>query len=290
MRKKITIEEFIEKAKETHPNEDLDYSKVAYVNNRTPVCIIDHDLDENGNEYGEFWQTPYNHLRGQSHPRKKSKKIADKRKCDFNELIKRFKEAHPNENLDYSKSVYINMHTPILIIDHDLDKNGNEYGEFWQEPNAHLKGHTNKRKGILWREQRLIESGKKHFVRKTDVDKFIEKARAIHGDKYDYSKVDFSQSKYRETVCIICPKHGEFWQTPYNHLISYGCPKCSNEIIGLKSRLPLDYYVEKGVAKHSHENLEYKDIKYKNGRAILEIYDHDLDKNGNEYGLYEIKG
>ena len=43
---------FIEKGKKVHCNENLDYSKVDYINNRTPVIIIDHDLDENGNEYG----------------------------------------------------------------------------------------------------------------------------------------------------------------------------------------------------------------------------------------------
>ena len=37
---------------------------------------------------------------------------------------------------------------------------------------------------------------------------FIEKAKTIHGDKYDYSKVEYKSIK--EKVCIICPKHGEF--------------------------------------------------------------------------------
>jgi hypothetical protein len=48
-------EKFIKKALEVHKGENLDYSEVVYVNNRTPVKIIDHDLDENGVEYGEFW-------------------------------------------------------------------------------------------------------------------------------------------------------------------------------------------------------------------------------------------
>ena len=45
---------------------------------------------------------------------------------------------------------------------------------------------------------------------------FIEKAKQIHGDKYDYSKVEYVNN--RTKVCIICPEHGEFWQTPDNHL------------------------------------------------------------------------
>ena len=53
---------------------------------------------------------------------------------------------------------------------------------------------------------------------------FIQKARKIHGNKYDYSRVDYVKSKSK--VCIVCPKHGEFWQTPNDHLSGKGCRKC----------------------------------------------------------------
>jgi len=46
---------------------------------------------------------------------------------------------------------------------------------------------------------------------------FIEEAKAIHGDKYDYSKAKYEKKKTK--VCIVCPKHGEFWQTPDAQLI-----------------------------------------------------------------------
>ncbi len=60
-------------------------------------------------------------------------------------------------------------------------------------------------------------------VRKTK-EQFIADAIAVHGDKYDYSKVDYQGNKVK--VCIICPIHGEFWQTPNQHLKPQGCPKC----------------------------------------------------------------
>ena len=60
---------------------------------------------------------------------------------------------------------------------------------------------------------------------KYDLKIFIEKAKNIHKDKYDYSRVEYIDSKTK--ICIICPKHGEFWQTPANHLKGCGCPKCS---------------------------------------------------------------
>ena len=56
---------------------------------------------------------------------------------------------------------------------------------------------------------------------------FIEKAKKVHGDKYDYSKVRYVNSVTK--VCIVCPIHGDFWQTPNIHLFNHGCQKCSAE-------------------------------------------------------------
>lgn len=60
-------------------------------------------------------------------------------------------------------------------------------------------------------------------VRKT-TEQFIAEAKAIHGDKYDYSKVEYINNSTK--VCIICPIHGEFWQVPKSHLRGIGCNKC----------------------------------------------------------------
>lgn len=123
---------FIEKGKKVHCNENLDYSKVDYINNRTPVIIIDHDLDENGNEYGEFKVLPCNFLKGQGHRGKRAQKISLSKRSKQEEIIERFKKVHKGENLDYSQVKYVNMHTKVKIISHDLRPDGTEYGEFWQ--------------------------------------------------------------------------------------------------------------------------------------------------------------
>ena len=133
---------FIKKAVAAHPNENLDYSQVIYVNSKTPVEIIDHDLRPDGSEYGSYWQAPENHVRGQGHPDKRGCKISASKSESQDEIIRRFKEAHKNENLDYSQVVYVNMHTKVKIISHDLRPDGTEYGEFWQEPIAHIRGCT----------------------------------------------------------------------------------------------------------------------------------------------------
>ena len=59
---------------------------------------------------------------------------------------------------------------------------------------------------------------------KLTTEEFIKKAREIHGDKYDYSLVDYKNAHTK--IKIICPIHGEFEQAPFNHLNGKGCLKC----------------------------------------------------------------
>ena len=213
----IRRENFIEKAKLIHKNEKIDYSKVEYINNRTPVLLIDNDLRPDGNIYGEYWQTPSNHLKGQSHPDKRKNKISLSKRSEQEEIIKRFKAVHGNENLDYSQVEYVNMHTKVKIIDRDLKPDGTEYGEYWQEPNVHLKGCGHPLKGIIKYSKSNTSTTKK----------FIEKAKNVHCNiNYDYSNVKYEG--YRNKVEIICPIHGSFLITPDNFLQGKGCQKCGN--------------------------------------------------------------
>lgn len=56
---------------------------------------------------------------------------------------------------------------------------------------------------------------------------FIARAKEVHGDKYDYSKVDYQDMHSK--VLITCPRHGEFYQRAQSHLLGSGCPKCKYE-------------------------------------------------------------
>lgn len=56
------------------------------------------------------------------------------------------------------------------------------------------------------------------------IDRFIEDAKEIHGNRYDYSKAEYVHS--HTPLTIICPEHGEFQQTPNSHLQGKGCPRC----------------------------------------------------------------
>lgn len=223
---KMSTEEFIEKAKKVHNHENLDYSEVVYVNNRTKVKIIDRDLMPDGREYGEYWQTPSNHLKGQSHPLKRKTKISKSKSYKQADIIRRFNEVHVGENLDYSKVKYVNMHTPVCIICHEKDSDGNEYGEFWQEPVVHLKGCTHPRLAI----DRIA------YRNRYTTEEFIEKCKQVHrDDDYDYSQVDYTGSQNK--VSIFCNKvgsnrkpHGFFEMNPDALLQGKGCPKCGNHL------------------------------------------------------------
>ena len=71
-----------------------------------------------------------------------------------------------------------------------------------------------------------------------ELQDFIEKANIVHNNKFDYSKVKYVDSQTK--ICIICPKHGEFWQKPNNHLHGWGCAKCS----GVKQKTTEEFIEE----------------------------------------------
>ncbi len=84
-------------------------------------------------------------------------------------------------------------------------------------------------------------------------EEFIQKAKAVHGDKYDYSKVEYVNSKTK--VCIRCPKHGESWQRPDTHLQGQGCPKCASEASTIKLRIWTKERVFEEARKHATKSL-----------------------------------
>jgi len=83
---------------------------------------------------------------------------------------------------------------------------------------------------------------------KSTTEEFIEKAKKINGDKYDYSKVDYNNSK--EKVTIICKIHGDFFQTPSGHLKGDGCKKCATETTAEKNKSNTFDFIEKAKKIH----------------------------------------
>ena len=85
---------------------------------------------------------------------------------------------------------------------------------------------------------------------------FITKARLVHGDRYDYSKVEYTNAKAK--ITIICKQHGEFQQTPSNHLCKFNCNKCANN-----AKLTTEQFIEKAIQVHG-DKYDYSKVEYKN--------------------------
>lgn len=106
--------------------------------------------------------------------------------------------------------------------------------------------------------------------KKITTEDFIVRAKTTHGDKYGYEKVHYT--KMHDKVCIVCPKHGEFWQRAYHHVYGGGCPKCAG-----KEQLTTEEFIS--IANKRHNNFYgYKSTKYVNSKSKVII---TCPKHGN---------
>ena len=231
--KKLTLKDFIDKANLIHNNK-YDYSKVEYVNNSTKVCIICP-------EHGEFWQTPRNHLIGQGCPL-----CNGTFKLTNQEFIEKANLIH-NNKYDYSKVKYVNNNTKVCII-------CPKHGEFWQTPHHHLNGHGCSK-------CRNENNGDR---RRHNTEDFIRKSKSIHGEKYNYDKVNYVNSYSK--VCIICPEHGEFWQSPYVHIQGHECPECAKIKRAKNNKHSIDEFIQKSKLIHG-DKYDYSKVEYINSHT-----------------------
>ena len=228
---KLNKKEFIERAKKVH-GKKYKYSKVKYVDYETPVTIICPI-------HGEFQQTPNSHLHSYGCPKCGFEHINEKKKLTTEEFIKRAKEVH-GDKYDYSKVEYKNNKIPVTII-------CPEHGEFQQRPSNHLNGSGCKKCATV--------------ISKLTKEQFIEKAKKIHGDKYDYSKLKYNDSQSK--VCIICPEHGEFQQRATDHLMGHGCPICNERKLEKETR---EFLIEQNIDFEYQKHFEWL------GRQSLDFY------------------
>ena len=218
---KLTKEEFIQRARKVH-GDKYDYSLVEYKNAQTKIKIICP-------EHGVFEQTPAHHI----HRKQICRKCAGFARSSTEDWIKKAKEVHGNK-YDYSLVEYKNNYTKVKII-------CSEHGVFEQNPNNHIS----KKRGCAKCVSRYNYSSKE----------FIENAREIHGDKYDYSLVEYKNAKAK--VKIICPEHGLFEQNADHHINhKSGCPTCSES----KGEREVRLFLENNNIHYKSEHI-FKDLK-----------------------------
>lgn len=225
--KKKTTDEFIKECEKKYGNK-FDYTNVEYINSHTKVHLINNETKE------DVYMTPTTIL---------SRNIVGKNKVDTEKFITKAKKIHGNK-YDYSDTIYVDSKTKIKFI-------CPKHGVVEQLPENHLKYGCR----FCSREQSAIKRTK-------TLEQFINDAKKIHGDRYDYSKVEYKGNKTK--VRIICKKHGEFLQSPIKHINGHGCPKCNNSTLETDIRL----FLEKNNIKYENE---YSPIFLKNGKGQQRI-------------------
>ena len=198
--KKLTTKDFISKSKNIHV-EKYDYSLTVYVNAKTKVKIIckEHDV---------FEISPNNHIsKKQGCVKCSNIKLGNKIRKNSSEFIFNAKTVH-GDRYDYSKVLYMKNTTHIEI-------SCKEHGIFKQIPKNHLLGH-----GCTKCKIDKIKS-----VKTKSIGDVISESKIVHGDRYDYSKVEYVNNNTK--VKIICKEHGIFEQAMNKHINSkQGCPCC----------------------------------------------------------------
>lgn len=221
-------DKFIEKASIVYNNK-YDYSKTIYIHSKEKVIIT-------CKEHGDFLVTPNNHLKISGCP-----KCSKSAKMNLKTFVEKANKVH-EEIYDYSKTKYINIRTNITIT-------CKEHGDFNQSPSDHLQGCGCKYCGKIRSKAKII----------LGTDFFIEKAKAIHEDKYDYSKSSYES--IFEKIIIVCPTHGEFEQSPHAHLKGFGCFKCKYEKLAEDKTCTESDFIEKAKKIHG-DTYRYIDIGY----------------------------
>ena len=233
--KRLSPDEFIKKAKDIH-GDKYDYSKSVYIGNHKNLTIVCREPN-----HGEFEQTPSSHIIGSGCPKCSHIKKSLLLRSTIEEFVEKANKVH-NNKYDYNKSVYVNNNTKMIIICPD-------HNEFEQTPSTHMDGSgcpkcTNIKKGLS---------------KRLTLEEFIERSKKMHRGKYHYSKSKYVDSQTR--LIIICPDHGEFTQTPSNHMMGCGCPKCSYVSTGLLNGMTLQEFIEKANTVH-HNKYDYSKSDY----------------------------
>jgi len=228
-------EDFIEKAKNTH-GDYYDYSKVDYVNSTTDVIITCPT-------HGDFMQQPVSHTQGRACPKCGHKRAGLEGRLTQEQFLYKARQMH-GDYYDLSKAEYTKGDELIEII-------CSIHGSYHQ-------------KAIIFLTGRGCEPCGRHRAaasRRSSTEEFVAKARQLHGDFYDYSKVDYTTTK--GLVTIGCPKHGDFEITANEHITwnrnvtdkPRGCKYCS------RSEIHPDDFIEDCRKVHG-DRFDYSKTKY----------------------------
>jgi hypothetical protein len=162
--------------------------------------------------------------------------------------LESFKEK---ANIKYKDKFDYGLITDIQRLDIKVKIICPIHGEFTQTPEKHLAGKYGcKRCGEL-------ASAK---AKESTLEVYLQKARAVHGDYYDYSKTVYTSIYDKFT--FICPIHGEFQQLASGHLAGYNCIKCRS--------ISLNSFITRANKKHSNK-YDYSKVSFRLSKDYITI-------------------
>jgi len=233
---------FIQEAKRIHGNK-YNYSKSVYRLGTEKVHI-------ECPSHGFFEQIPKKHISGQGCPKCARLNSGSSQRLTLEEFISSSNAIHKGK-FDYSKCLYINSKTDVIII-------CPLHGEFKQTPSTHQSS------------QGCPDCGRDAAIKnKTKTQAwFLDKCHQSHGDCYDYSLVDYKLIKTK--ITILCRLHGAFQQTPDKHIQGQGCPQCKPLKIANNLRKDTQHFIDKAVSLHG-TLYDYSKTEYVSAREKVII-------------------
>ncbi len=194
--------EIINRFREKYSYEyEYDISNFKNINSKIRIICKKH---------GDFYTSSIGHINGKCCSICKSENYQineEERQKNFKIFLDKCEKKY-NGKYDYSKVIYERSDKKIVII-------CNRHGEFLIRPSSHISGTECKKCRYD-----IFSTTYSHTT-----DQFINSVKEVHGNFYDYSKVNYINDKTK--VEIICPNHGLFKQAPHEHKIGYGCPECN---------------------------------------------------------------
>jgi hypothetical protein len=218
----MTKNEFIAKAKEIH-GDKYDYSMLPEsFTTKEKLSIICP-------EHGVFEKDVDHHIgRKQGCPA-----CSNRQRYTTESFVKKLKTLPHCENYTFEKVNYVNTSTKVILT-------CKEHGDFEISPLHLLAGQGCPK-------CRYIKSA---AGRRRSIDEVITAARAVHGDKYDYSLITEYKND-RISYPIICPIHGVFYQAFNNHIkAKQGCPICGREKCDTDRQMTTEEFIEKATQVH----------------------------------------
>lgn len=249
---------FIEKSKSLYGDDAFDYSEVEYINGYTDIVLT-------CKKHGKIKITPNKHFDIVGGcplcSKEKRKKPALMSNDDYKSLVVKLHGG----KYDLSKVEYKGMKkhvTATCPLHGDFSITAYDF--------AYKRGCGKCGIDKRAKHSKREKTGKKTNKTKLTTNVFINKAKEIFGDYYDYSATDLSQKDEKGRIRIICPKHGEFWQNPYSHLHGHGCSKCGREQMAKTQTMTTEQFIEKANIVHNFK-YDYSETIYNGCSNDVEI-------------------